>query len=46
VFNFSSLSMTRAIIHYARGVLSDAEADARTALDALPHQKMWFVPHA
>jgi tetratricopeptide (TPR) repeat protein len=46
VFNFSSLSMTRAIIHYARGVLSDAEADARTALDALPHQNVWFVPHA
>ena len=46
VFNFSSLSMTRAIIHYARGGLRDAEADARTALDALPHLNVWFVPHA
>ena len=46
VFNFSSLSMTRAIIHYARGALGEAEADARTALDALPHHNVWFVPHA
>jgi DNA-binding CsgD family transcriptional regulator len=46
VFNFSSLSMTRAIIHYARGTLGDAEADARTALDALPHHDVWFVPFA
>ncbi len=46
VFNFSSLSMTRAIINYARGGLGDAEADARTALDALPHHNVWFVPHA
>ena len=46
VFNFSSLSMTRAIIHYARGALGEAEADARTALDVLPHHNVWFVPHA
>jgi hypothetical protein len=46
VFNFSSLSMTRAIIHCARGSLGDAEADARTALDALPHHDVWFVPFA
>jgi DNA-binding CsgD family transcriptional regulator len=46
VFNFSSLSMTRAIIHYARGRLGDAEADARAALDALPHPSAWFVPFA
>ena len=46
VFNFSSLSMTRAIIHYARGALREAEGDARTALDALPHRNAWFVPFA
>lgn len=46
VFNYSSLSMTRAIIHYALGRLGDAEADARAALDALPHPKTWFVPFA
>jgi tetratricopeptide (TPR) repeat protein len=46
VFNFSSVSMTRAIIHYARGPLADAEADARAALDALPHPNAWFVPFA
>ena len=46
VFNFSSLSMTRAIIHYARGALGEAEADGRTALDVLPHHNVWFVPHA
>jgi len=46
VFNFSSLSMTRAIIHYARGRLADAEADARAALDALPHPNAWFAPFA
>jgi DNA-binding CsgD family transcriptional regulator len=46
VFNFSGLSMTRAILRYARGELVEAEADARTALDALPHRSAWFVPHA
>ncbi|MBX5469407.1 MAG: AAA family ATPase [Thermoleophilaceae bacterium] len=46
VFNFSSLSMMRAIFHYARGALVEAEADARMALDALPHRDVWFVPHA
>jgi class 3 adenylate cyclase/DNA-binding CsgD family transcriptional regulator len=46
IFQFSSLSMTRAIFHYARGALSDAEADGRAALDALPHKNVWFVPHA
>jgi DNA-binding CsgD family transcriptional regulator len=45
VFNFSSLSMLRASFHYARGALAEAEADARTALDALPHRNVWFVPH-
>jgi hypothetical protein len=24
----------------------EAEADARMALDALPHRSAWFVPHA
>jgi ATP/maltotriose-dependent transcriptional regulator MalT len=46
VFNFASLSMTRAIFHYARGALLEAEADARQALDALPHREVWFVPHS
>ncbi len=46
VFNFSGLSMTRAIVRYARGELVEAEADARTALDALPRRSAWFVPHA
>ena len=46
VFNFASLSMTRAIFQYARGALLEAEADARLALDALPHPDVWFVPHA
>lgn len=46
VFNFSSLSMTRAIIHYARGALGEAEADGRAALGVLPHKNVWFVPHA
>ena len=46
VFPFSSLSMTRAIFQYARGALAEAEADGRAALEALPHQNVWFVPAA
>jgi DNA-binding CsgD family transcriptional regulator len=46
VFNFSGLSMTRAMLEYAGGELLEAEADARAALDALPHRNAWFVPHA
>jgi DNA-binding CsgD family transcriptional regulator len=46
VFNFSGLSMTRAIFRYARGELVEAEADARMALDALPHRNAWFILHA
>ncbi|MBV8993307.1 MAG: hypothetical protein JO287_06310, partial [Pseudonocardiales bacterium] len=46
VFHFSSLSMTRAIFHYARGALAEAEADGRAAIEALPHRNVWFVPHA
>jgi class 3 adenylate cyclase/DNA-binding CsgD family transcriptional regulator len=42
VFQFSSLSMTRAIFQYARGALVEAEADGRAALEALPHQEVWF----
>jgi tetratricopeptide (TPR) repeat protein len=42
VFHFSSLSMTRAIFQYARGALVEAEADGRAALEALPHQEVWF----
>ena len=44
VFHFSSLSITRAVFQYARGALLDAEADGRTALDALPHRSVWFRP--
>jgi class 3 adenylate cyclase/DNA-binding CsgD family transcriptional regulator len=46
VFHFSSLSMTRAIFQYARGSLNDAEADARAALETLPHRNVWFVAAA
>jgi class 3 adenylate cyclase/DNA-binding CsgD family transcriptional regulator len=42
VFQFSSLSMTRAIFQYARGALIEAEADGRAALEALPHREVWF----
>jgi ATP/maltotriose-dependent transcriptional regulator MalT len=43
-FHFSGLSMTRAIFQYARGALVEAEADGRAALEALPHQNVWFRP--
>jgi class 3 adenylate cyclase/DNA-binding CsgD family transcriptional regulator len=46
VFHFSSLSMTRAIFQYARGSLNEAEADARAALETLPHRNVWFVAAA
>lgn len=46
VFHFSSLSMTRAIFHYARGALIEAEADGRAALETLPHRNVWFVAAA
>ncbi len=42
VFQFSGLSMTRAAFQYARGALIEAEADARTALEALPRRDVWF----
>jgi len=45
-FQFSSLSMTRAIFQYARGALVEAEADARAALETLPHREVWFRPAA
>ena len=46
IFHFSSLSMTRAIFHYARGALIDAEADGRAAVDTLPQRNVWFVAAA
>jgi DNA-binding CsgD family transcriptional regulator len=46
VFHFSSLSMTRAIFQYARGALVEAEADARAAVETLPHREVWFRPAA
>jgi DNA-binding CsgD family transcriptional regulator len=42
VFYFSSLSMTRAIFQYARGALTEAEADGRAALETLPRRNVWF----
>ena len=46
VFNFAGLSIMRAAFHYACGSLLEAEADARSALDAIPHRQMSWVPHA
>ena len=46
VFNFAGLSVMRAAFHYARGALVEAEADARSALDAVPHRQVSWVPHA
>jgi DNA-binding CsgD family transcriptional regulator/tetratricopeptide (TPR) repeat protein len=43
VFHFSSLSITRAVFHYARGALNDAEADGRAAFETLPHRNVWFA---
>jgi DNA-binding CsgD family transcriptional regulator len=43
VFHFSSLSITRAVFHYARGALNEAEADGRAALETLPHRNVWFA---
>jgi ATP/maltotriose-dependent transcriptional regulator MalT len=45
-FHFCSLSMTRAVFHYARGALVEAEADGRAAIDALPHSRAHFVSPA
>jgi DNA-binding CsgD family transcriptional regulator len=45
VFNFSGMAMTRAIFGHARGTLVEAEADARMALDALPHRGVLFTSH-
>jgi len=43
VFHFSSLSITRAGFHCARGALNEAEADGRAALETLPHRNVWFA---
>jgi DNA-binding CsgD family transcriptional regulator len=43
VFHFSSLSITRAVFHYASGALNEAEADGRAALETLPHRNVWFA---
>ena len=45
VFNFSGMAVTRAIFGHARGTLAEAEADARMALDALPHRGVLFTSH-
>jgi ATP/maltotriose-dependent transcriptional regulator MalT len=46
VFIFAGLSIMRAAFHFARGSLLEAEADARSAFDAIPHRQMSWVPHA
>ena len=46
VFRFAGLSIMRAAFHFARGTLIEAEADARTAFDAMPHRKVSWAPHA
>jgi class 3 adenylate cyclase/DNA-binding CsgD family transcriptional regulator len=46
VFHFSGLSMTRGVFQYARGALIEAEADARAAVETLPHREVWFRPAA
>jgi class 3 adenylate cyclase/DNA-binding CsgD family transcriptional regulator len=45
-FNFAGLSIFRAAFHYVRGELGEAEADARSALDAIPHRQVSWVSHA
>jgi class 3 adenylate cyclase/DNA-binding CsgD family transcriptional regulator len=45
-FSFAGLSIMRAAFHYARGALGEAEADARSALDAIPHRQVSWVSHA
>jgi ATP/maltotriose-dependent transcriptional regulator MalT len=45
IFNFAGLSIMRAMVHYGRGALADGEADARAAMDALPHRQVWFGSH-
>jgi DNA-binding CsgD family transcriptional regulator len=37
IFYLAELSWGRGALHFARGALAEAEADAQTALDALPH---------
>ena len=45
-FNFSGALMIRAMLGTGIGSLVEAESDARTAIDALPHRDAMFMPHA
>jgi DNA-binding CsgD family transcriptional regulator/tetratricopeptide (TPR) repeat protein len=45
-FNFGGLSIFRAAFHYASGALGEAEADARSALEAVPHRQVSWITHA
>jgi DNA-binding CsgD family transcriptional regulator len=44
-FAVSGMLLMRTIFGYARGTLAEAEADARMALEALPHREALFMPH-
>ncbi len=46
VFSFAGLLIMRATFQYARGALVEAEADARSALEAIPHRQVWWIAHA
>ncbi len=45
-FNFSGALMMRAMLEIGSGSLVEAESDARTAIDALPHRDAMFMPSA
>jgi DNA-binding CsgD family transcriptional regulator len=44
VYLFSGASMVRAIVLHARGALSEAEADARASVEALPAGNVMIAP--
>jgi DNA-binding CsgD family transcriptional regulator len=46
IFYLAELSHGRAMFHYARGALAEAEADAQTAADALRHRRVSFLDSA
>jgi DNA-binding CsgD family transcriptional regulator len=45
-FHFSGALMMRAMLRTGLGELVEAEADAQTAIEAVPHRDAMFVPHA
>jgi DNA-binding CsgD family transcriptional regulator len=46
VFTFAGILVQRVLFGLAGGKLVEAEADARMALDALPHRDLFLMPHA